>query len=195
MQRLHRTLWVLAWALALAGCAVVVPPERAPEVTSAPSGWTCVGSVMAPPDGLREIDAPQLLGPKVVNPPGAGGLCMAKTFQVEQAIVVYRVWDSSYPAGEKGSWWAFALPQGPREAYRLENAICPSWSALNRMVTCRLRPGVTLALGPGQSADCKTDGVLPASRTNQVYLPKAQQGELLPVEDCAASVDWPPTNP
>ncbi|WP_206956273.1 hypothetical protein [Trinickia acidisoli] len=183
---------------ALSGCASMAPqsqPQPQPPIAGAPGAplAQCVGAI-EPPYGLTPISAPALLA-KTVLPPEKGGLCMGLAYEVTQPLTVYRVWDSSKPWSQYGSWWSFNPPAGPRDAYRRKNEICPSWSALDRVTQCRLKPGAEVVIGPGQSAQCDAkDGNIsyPPSAEMQVYVPNdnSDPSKLL-VSNCVQETTWP----
>lgn len=176
----------LAISLALASCASQAPPAAPPPPVTA----ACNGAVMTPPPGLRPATDAALLA-SAVGAPGKGGLCTGQVFVVERPVTVYRVWDSRYPASQLGSWWSFDRPEGPRASYRHEEDICRSWSSLNKMTSCALKPGTKLVLGPGQSAACPAGYTIPASPANQIYLARNAAGQQVSVDDCSPAIDWP----
>lgn len=179
----------LAISLALVSCANQAP-SAAPPPPPPPVMAACNGAVMTPPPGLRPATDAALLA-SAVGVPGKGGLCTGQVFVVERPVTVYRVWDSSYPASQLGSWWSFERPEGPRAGYRHEEDICRSWSSLNKMTSCLLKPGAKLVLGPGQSASCPAGYTIPASPANQVYLARNAAGQQVSVGDCSPAIDWP----
>jgi hypothetical protein len=179
-------------AFAFGGCAPLAPPQ--PTAATPPSAQTqCVGK-LEPPYGLTVISDPALLA-KTIQPAGKGGLCMGEVFQVTQPLTVYRVWDSSKPWSQFGKWWSFNPPAGPRDAYRIDNEICPAWSKLDQVTQCRLKVGSEIVIGPGQSAQCDaTDNNVsyPPSAAIQVYVPNDNSDpskEL--VSNCVAATAWP----
>lgn len=163
--------------------------------TASPSAvkGACLGSI-EPPYGLAETSDPALLN-SALGQPGKGGLCEAKVFRVNQPLTVYRVWDSSKPYSQFGRWWSFDPPAGPVDAYRARNAICASWSKLDRVTQCRLKTGTEIVIGPGQSAQCAVSDdnrSYPASPETQVYVPNdSRTAGNLRVADCLADVAWP----
>lgn len=161
----------------LAACAVASPRgAAAPEPA-------CAGAVQAPPAGLAEVADPALLA-QAIGGPGEGRICTGKAFEARASgVVVWRVWNSARPHTEQGAWWTFDRPAGPRASYQAAYAICPEWSALDRVVRCTLTQGARVVVGPGQSARC-ADRTWPASAVNQVFVPNdAAAGRLL-VEGC-----------
>ncbi|PMS17649.1 hypothetical protein C0Z18_19520 [Trinickia dabaoshanensis] len=177
--------------LAFAGCTALPPQQQGAAPQSAPQ-TQCVGAIEQP-YGLTPISDPALLD-GTVQPPGKGGLCMGQAYQVTQPLTVYRVWDSSKPWGEFGKWWSFTPPAGPRDAYRVANEICPSWSALDRVTQCRLKVGSEIVIGTGQSATCdpKDNASYPPSAQIQVFVPNdnSNPGKQL-IFDCVAQAAWP----
>jgi hypothetical protein len=124
--------------------------------------------------------------------PTQGKLCMGQVFVAQKPVLVYRVWQHAKPESLYGSWWSFIRPTGTRTTYRIDNAICPTWSDLDRLSVCQIKVGSKLVVGPGQSADCPADQLkYAASPVNQVYLPNNRQQQLLQVENCSAGQAWP----
>lgn len=151
---------------------------------------TCVGDVVTPPAGLVASSDEALLA-KAIGAPEAGKLCKGKVFVAEKAVTVYRVWDSAKSYTLYGGWWALDMPKGPRDEYRVKNDICPEWSPLNIMSSCTIKVGTKVVIGPGQSAKCADGSVLPASATNQVFIPNDSRNNVLYVEGCTAGTVWP----
>ncbi|UTH75977.1 hypothetical protein [Chromobacterium sp. IIBBL 290-4] len=181
----HPRLILVSLSLVLAACATT-PPSQPKQSASG-----CVGNVMPPPAGLSAAQNAALLS-QAVGSPGKGGLCEGAVFQQEAAaaVIVYRVWDGSKPYSQLGRWWSFSPPQGSVAQYRADNAICPSWSQLNRVVRCQLKAGVQVAVGPGQSATCSPDPDYPPSPVNQVYIPNSSP-DAIQVENCQDAGGFP----
>ncbi|RDU98980.1 hypothetical protein [Trinickia dinghuensis] len=186
-------------ALALGACAPLASQQQTatpslPQAGSQALTQThCAGAIL-PPYGLTPISDPALVA-KAQQPPTKGGLCMGEAFQTTQPLTVYRVWDSSKPLGQYGSWWSFNPPAGPRDAYRVQNEICPSWSKLDRVTQCRLKVGSEIVIGPGQSAQCgaqDNNASYPTSAAIQVYVPNDTSSPSKEfVSDCIAATAWP----
>ena len=140
-------------SICLASCSGISTHVKSTAIGK--DGIACVGDVMDPPPGLVEAKDEALLT-KTLGVSGKGNLCTGKVFKVTYPLTVYRVWNNSKSYTEFGPWWSFSPPQGPRDAYREANAICPEWSALDRMSVCSLKMGAVIVIGPGQSADCTT---------------------------------------
>lgn len=173
----------------LAGCAAVTPPLE--QAALGIDGIACVGRVATPPEGLVAADDKTLLL-NALGSSGAGKLCDGKVFVAIRPVTVYRVWNSEKRYTLTGSWWSFTQPVGPVAKYREENAICPSWSSLNRMSACTIKVGTKIVAGPGQSADCAQDQIkYPKSAVNQVYIPNDARNNAVFVEDCTEGTDWP----
>ena len=171
-------LFAIATVLALLGAC-----------TSLPRQTGCVGTVMHPPAGLAETSDAALLA-SAIGEPGKGALCMGKVFVVDKPVRVYRVWDAAKSYTLPGRWWSFSVPVGPRDTYRVANDICPEWSPLDIMSSCMIKSGTKIVIGPGQSAQCDA-GLLPASATNQVYIPNDSRNNVVLVENCSSGTDWP----
>jgi hypothetical protein len=96
-------------------------------------------------------------------------------------VSIYRLQDEG---GEKsfGRWWAFAPPEGTKVTYRENYDICETWgNPLTQAAICRLPKGAVVVVGPGQSVKCDAQKALPASPTNQVFIPQETLGKL---KDC-----------
>ena len=173
------SLAAMVAAMLLSACA-------GPPALIGMDGAACVGEV-APVPGLRAVAAPAAVR-EAKGAPGKGGLCDGRAYVADAPVTLYRVWDASRPFSEFGVWWALEAPSGPRETYRLKYAICPGWSALDRVIVCTIQPGSTIVLGPGQSAEC--DGgapALPATTAVQVYFPP----QAAHLQACSSSTNWP----
>lgn len=184
--------WVLLPLLLLSACSTVpATPERSstPQATQ-PSISQCIGAIATPPPGLVPTDDPALLQ-RAVGEAEQGKLCTGQVLIAKAAILVYRIWDQTKPGSLYGSWWSLQQPTGSRDQYRIDNAICPEWSALDVVSVCQIKIGSKLVLGPGQSARCSDELAYPASPVNQVYLPNNLQQNLLQVENCSTGTPWP----
>ena len=149
----------------------------------------CVGEIEAPPEGLIESNDKELLL-KAMGASGEGKLCTGKVFLAEQPVTVYRVWNSSKSYTVYGGWWSFEQPSGPKQEYREDNGICPSWSTLDRMTSCTIKVGAEIVVGPGQSAKCEKF-TYPKSAVNQVFIPNDSRNDVIFVENCTKGVFWP----
>ncbi|WP_215779994.1 hypothetical protein [Paludibacterium sp. B53371] len=184
LRRFTPVIVVFATAL-LSACSSTMAPVAGTDNV-------CVGEVQPMPPGVVEVADPALLA-RALGAPLQGKLCQGKVGQLQagQTLTVYRVWDSSKPYTALGGWWSLQRPQGPRDAYRLANDICPSWSALDHLSRCTLKPGARMVLGPGQSAQCGETQIYPPSAVNQVYLPNDAQHQQVVVEHCEDLGSWP----
>ena len=174
-------------SMLLASCSGIATHLKSTAIGK--DGIACVGDVMEPPPGLVEAQDDALLA-KTLGASGKGNLCTGKVFKVTYPLTVYRVWDNSKSYTVYGSWWSFSPPQGPRDAYREANDICPEWSALDRMSACTLKIGALIVIGPGQSAACAGTGYA-KSKINQVYVPNDSKIGQIFVENCINSDKWP----
>jgi len=152
-------------------------------------GKPCVGLVMSPPRGMREVKD-DALQKKSQDATGKGKLCIAKVFEATSPVTIYRVWNSKKPYTAIGGWWSFTAPKGPEAAYREANAICPEWSDLDRLSVCKIKVGAHVAVGPGQSADCNTVKYA-KNRTNQVFIDNDTRAGKVHVADCKELGVWP----
>ena len=171
----------------LAGCAAVTTVSDYKQLGI--DGIACVGEIEEPPEGLLESNDKELLL-KAMGASGEGKLCTGKVFLTEQPVTVYRVWNSSKSYTVYGGWWSFEQPSGPKQKYREDNEICPSWSTLDRMTSCTIKVRAKIVVGPGQSAKCETF-TYPKSAVNQVFIPNDSRNDLIFVDNCAESIFWP----
>lgn len=160
----------------LAGCAGT--PLKDVE------GLACEG-IVQPVNGLREISDAAVVD-SARAPAGQGKLCDGKAYLVQGKITVYRVWDSSRPWSEFGTWWSFDQPTLSRDDYRKRYAICPSWSRLDRVTVCTVQRDSKVVVGPGQSVTCDPDPPFPKSAATQVFM----DGLSVRLQACA-SAQWP----
>ena len=191
MKQKTMPFYVMALLTALISACATLHPAKAPLKygVDGVDGVACVGSVQSPPVGAVESSDPALLQ-KSLGASGEGKLCEGKVFMADKSITVYRVWNSEKRYTQYGSWWSFDLPRGPKLAYREENGICPSWSALDRMSSCTIKVGAKFVVGPGQSASCK-QVTYEKSAVNQVYIPNDTRVGQVYVENCTDGVAWP----
>ncbi len=178
--------------LLLSACSTLPPSpdlSRTPPSTSHATSH-CAGLIATPPPGIIPTDDPALLQ-LAVGEPNQGKLCTGQVLIANKAVLVYRVWDQARPGSLYGSWWSFQQPTGNREQYRIDNAICPEWSALDVVSVCQIKIGSKLVTGPGQSARCSDELTYPPSTVNQIYLPNNLQQNFLQVENCSAGTPWP----
>lgn len=171
----------------LAACSQLPRQENTP--VRGLDGVACVGEVQNPPGKVIQITDPVLLK-QAMGASEKGGVCAAKVFQIDQPVRVYRVWDSSKSYTQLGRWWALTKPVGPKDAYRKDYAICPSWSALDHLVACDIKPGTAIVMGPTQSAACE-DGIYPKTGLNQVFIPNNPSAKQILVENCQDEGVWP----
>ncbi|NKB80887.1 MAG: hypothetical protein GKS05_03115 [Nitrospirales bacterium] len=171
----------------LVGCAGMTPTMEQPSLGV--DRIACVGEVEHPPKGLVEIKD-TILVQKALGASGQGKLCVGNAFVTTEPVPVYRVWNKEKSYTLYGSWWSFELPKGPKQKYREENGICPSWSPLDRMSSCTIKVGTNVVVGPGQSAVCE-QVTYPKSAVNQVFIPNDSRNNMLLVENCSAGADWP----
>jgi len=173
--------------LYLGGCAGITDVNDPGQLGI--DGIACVGVIEKPPAGLTQSQDDELLS-KALGASGDGKLCTGRVYLVEQPVTVYRVWNSAKSYSVYGGWWSFDQPRGPKQEYRENNEICPSWSRLDRMTSCTIKIGTKIVVGPGQSANCE-DFTYPRSAVNQVYIPNDSLNDLIFIENCTAGVSWP----
>lgn len=178
-----RCLLVASVALVLAACGSLSRLDIGID------GVACVGSIEVPSPAAVAIAADARLD-EARAASGKGGICAGRAFVLQQDVRAWRVWDSSRSAAEPGRWWSLARPAGSREAYRQDFAICRSWSALDRLLSCDLKAGAVILVGTTQSADCE-EGTYPKSAFNQVYVRGDPSAGQVVVENCRDEGDWP----
>lgn len=170
---------IVAIAL-LSACSTV------PHKETGTDGIACVGTVSQLPIGLVDAANDSLLN-EARGTTGKGGVCVGKVLVAKEAVKVYRVYDGSRSTSMYGRWWALSKPSGARDAYRESYAICKNWSALDRLVSCTLKPGTQIVIGTTQSINCD-DGAYPKSANLQVYVPNTPA--TLWVENCQEEGKW-----
>lgn len=180
-------LIAVAVSIALAACGHLPREERVTQ--TGVDGVACVGAIQNTPSGMAETDDPALLS-QARAATGKGGICAGKVFTVREKVRVYRVWDASRQYTQMGRWWSLRKPEGPKDKYRHEYAICPSWSALDHLVSCEVTLGASIVIGTTQSAACE-DGDYPKTSLNQVYIPNNAAQNLVLVNDCRDEGAWP----
>lgn len=117
---------------------------------------------------------------------GEGGLSEALVVRLTADIPVYRMWsgpekkDSRGNTNRVGQWWSYDAPTGTQASYRTAYEICEDWNELTWVVTCTLKAGAVVTIGPGQSVSAATCGdetgkeEYPANSNNwQVFVSKA----------------------
>jgi hypothetical protein len=183
---------MLTWVapLLLAGCANGLPGGAAPPPATGIDGQACVGRLADPGAGLIESSNPVLLE-RVRLASGQGGTCEARVYAVTQPVTLYRLFDAAKPHTRLGGWWALTPPSGTREAYRASYAICPEWSALDRVVACELRPGSQVVVGSTQSAVCADGSTLPRTAAPQVFVANDGRAGINHMGACRDEAPWP----
>jgi hypothetical protein len=106
-------------------------------------------------------------------------------------VVLYRVFDADKPYTQWGGWWSLQPPAGSKAQYRADNAICPEWSPLNKVVSCQVQPGSQLVIGTTQSAQCADGSIYPKTAQTQVFVPNDSRAGIVHVGACSALSDWP----
>lgn len=190
LTSLPKALLICFLTLSLGACVSLRKPDpRAEPPPLGIDGVACMlGQVNTLPEATQVNDDTLLalaLGASL-----KGGICSGKTFQVNQALRVYRLWDAQVAESQFGSWWALTQPAGSRDAYRQEYAICPSWSALNRLTSCTIKLGTVIVIGTTQSVQCE-DGSYGVSPSSQVFMKNNAAAGQLAVENCRDEGSWP----
>lgn len=215
-NRRSSQVWLGAFVLALACNRGATPEATPPEpVVTAPAdtpptpptpatppanvgvaadGVACVGVIAPPPKGAvaeTDPDAIKTLLAAAIADTDKGSLCTGAVHRVVEPIKVYRVWNSAKDHTQRGSWWSFDRPVGPREQYRRDNDICEDWSPLDRLIVCDLKVDARFVVGPGQSVRCEVGESHPKSAVNQVYIPNDGRNNVYFVEACELLGAWP----
>jgi hypothetical protein len=152
----------------------------------------CVGQVPATVQGLAVVSNEGLIAAaRGLN--NKGGVCAAAVFNATEPLTVYRVYDSKSGC-PYGRWWSLSRPEGSREQYRSAYAICPEWGALDRLISCQLKPGSQIVLGTTQSMECK-ETAYPKSADIQVYIPNDSATKAIYIDNCVEEEAWPGIQP
>jgi hypothetical protein len=94
--------------------------------------------------------------------PGKGGISDGLVVKTTADMNVYRLWngpdklDAQGFTNRLGPWWSYDAPTGSDAAYRARYEICKIWNDLTWAVTCTLKKGAVVAIGPGQSVSAET---------------------------------------
>ena len=184
---LLRTLLLSSSLALLVGCAAA---PSATDQRMGIDGVACVGAAPADVRGLKVIDD-KALQARAQLASGKGGVCDARVFEAVDEVVVYRVYDASKPWSAYGGWWSLERPQGPRGEYAQDNAICPEWSALDQLVTCRIKAGSKVVLGTTQNVTCENGQQLMKNANIQVFMANDSRNNQLQVDSCALRGAWP----
>lgn len=163
-------IWCIATVLTIAGIALYANAETN----------MCVGNVPDVIDNAVNIEQEDL-ETSALGDATKGGMCDADVFDATGKITVYRIYDSSRPWSMHGRWWSFDRPRGSKPDYREDNAICPEWSALDRIVMCDIEIDEEFVVGTTQSVQCENT-FYPANDNLQVYIPNAEND--VKVENC-----------
>ena len=104
---------------------------------------------------------------RFVSGPWLGTMSSASLIVATEDVQVHRAYSTpangtcgtKSQSGEFGSWWSvMPLPAASgREEYRRKMAVCSSWNDFKMKVTCTLKKGSVIAVGPTQSMDCTAD--------------------------------------
>lgn len=187
MQTFRSKISYLLFVAVVAGCGTLT--EQTVTYPKGIDGVACVGALPAVPPGFDETVAPDLL--RVAE--GAtdkGGICAGKVITALAKVRVYRVFDQQQGSSTYGRWWSFTRPAATRQDYRSAYAICKEWSALDRLVSCAVKPAAAVVIGLTQSVACSEE-TFPKSDNLQVFIPNNRTTDTLYVEDCVDEGEWP----
>lgn len=148
--------------------------------------WKAIVSQDSAPDGMcGAMTEPTY----IIGPPGKGGVSRFDLVVAQEGVRVYRVFSKApfhcgnvRPAAKLGAWWSFDIPRNKGRT-RKRNAVCEEWNDLSLKVSCILKAGSVVAVGPTQSAMCRKEAVpgcpirpsnwaseYPATDQHQLYL-------------------------
>ncbi len=178
MLKMKNIVCLLATIL-LVGCSVSCIEEQTQNEV-----YECLGNTQIPAefeDSFEPIEDKDLLN-LTLGRPNEGKLCWGQVYQSteDSQITVYRAWNSTNPNSQMGKWWAFYEPSGMVSQYRSDYEICYEWSPLDKLACCKLKPGVRVVVGTGQSATCSPYLTYLTSEQKQIYLQDASES----VMDC-----------
>jgi hypothetical protein len=75
-------------------------------------------------------------------------------YTVHTPFRVYRVYSKASPKAAMGSWWTPDAPTGTKPDYRRHYEICTDWNQdMDMLVSCNLKKGTVIAVGPGAGVD------------------------------------------
>jgi len=157
--------------------------------------YSCSGSAELP-DSLKPSFVPATdegLLKEAIKGPNEGYLCQGKVYQAKEdaKVRIFRAWNSTNPASEKGIWWSFTKPAGRVSEYRKNYEICYQWSPLDVMTECTLKAGTKVVVGTGQSAECSQYLTYPTSAVLQLYIsPQFVANSLVDCKASAGTFSW-----
>lgn len=148
----------------LAGCSSHPTSSAIPD----PSG-TCFDAHRVDTSIFEPVDDSGLRA-RAVRLPDSGGVRCATVYRLKdgRGASLHRVFGGG--AWRYGRWWTFPRPGSDSTAYRSAYEICRGWNRLDSLLTCDLKPGTHLAIGPGQSAWCASGPCYGTSDSLQVFL-------------------------
>ena len=131
------------------GCQFAVPAGFVPA-TAAEFDKQTKGTTPAQYQATSRNHSSTVLGA------GNGGIRCPKYYKTSKNVTLYRLYDSRPgKAGKYGGYWTFHDdPHGTsseKDAYRANYAICTDWSSMDSHVACKLKKGVVIQAGPGES--------------------------------------------
>ncbi len=179
--------WVIVWvAFCVGACsqATMQKKESGSLQSTSNENVQCKGSVQPPESVQAELSL--VINDPLLNEslgkPEQGKLCHGAVYSANDSsnITIYRAWNSTNPQSKMGQWWALYEPSGSVAAYRTDYEICYQWSPLDKMISCKLKPGTQVVIGTGQSARCSEYLSYDVSDKQQVYIPDAENA----VSDC-----------
>lgn len=143
------------------------PETTPPAAEPAAAGVITLPAMLAgKAEVLADTDADHARGDLAgaLKQPGEGGLSAALVVRLTADVPVYRMWsgpdkkDSRGNTNRLGQWWSYDRPTGTQASYRTAYEICEDWNELTWVVTCTLKAGAVVTIGPGQSVSAATCG-------------------------------------
>jgi hypothetical protein len=180
------TLLVLASCVGCANYNMSNSPQGNNDDVAAPPVIqpACLGNSELPDNIKNDFSAAsdEALLQRSLGAPNKGKLCQGQVYKAndDAKVIVYRLWNSTNPNSQMGSWWAAKQPQGKVASYRENYEICYQWSPLDKITRCTLKAGSVVVIGTGQSATCSEYLSYPASAEKQIYLENASDA----MSDC-----------
>jgi len=123
----------------------------------------------------------------IIRAAGEGNLQSYDLVVATKDLRIHRVYSekvfacgSQKPATAYGGFWSFDEPREKR-TFRAQNAVCSEWNDASEKISCTLKAGTVIAVGPTQSATCRPakdcaqrpaswSATFGASRNPQIFL-------------------------
>lgn len=92
----------------------------------------------------------------------------------KKEIIVYRVYDATKPWSMMGRWWVFEKPEGSKDEFRSNNAVCDEWSDLSHVVQATIKKDAIFFIGSTKRVECK-DTTYGDTEYLQVFIPQPKK--------------------